>query len=248
MIKLFGPDYARIYDKVMETVPYDSWIEYLETIIYKIGRQNICSILDLACGTGRLAIKLAKRGYFVFGVDQSKYMIEEANKKNPPANCRFFCQQLSQLNLPQTFDLALCLYDGLNYIIDHKKLQKSFAHIRDHLKSNGLFIFDMNTEYAYKMDFFSQSRNEETSLVKYIWDAFYDDKDKICQINLNFKVFRNQKWHSFQEIHLQKAYKTDEIIRMLKSSSFELLFIYEAFTFNRPNKASERIYYVTKKA
>jgi len=77
-------------------------------------------ILDAGCGTGRVAIELARRGYDVVGVDLDPRMLAEARKKAP--DLRWIESDLSGLDLAAldlaALDLAALDLDGLNAAAD----------------------------------------------------------------------------------------------------------------------------------
>ena len=73
-------DFAYVYDEFMEVIPYDEWADYIEKIWHKHHLQPEL-VLDLACGTGGLALELSKRGYDMIGADSSVDMLEEAREK-----------------------------------------------------------------------------------------------------------------------------------------------------------------------
>ena len=77
-------------------------------------------VLDLACGTGNMAIRLAKRGYKVTGVDSSKDMLDVARDKAAREGlCLSFVQQdMRYLESEKQFDAAVCLFDSLNYLLE----------------------------------------------------------------------------------------------------------------------------------
>lgn len=64
-------------------------------------------ILDAGCGTGRVAIRLAERGYHVTGVDSDSSMLAEAHKTAPELD--WVHQDLAALSLPvEPFDAIVC--------------------------------------------------------------------------------------------------------------------------------------------
>ena len=71
---------APLYDELMEGVPYESWVDYLQTLLTRKGLKPK-RILDLACGTGNVTMLLTKLGYEMVGVDIAPGMIEAARTK-----------------------------------------------------------------------------------------------------------------------------------------------------------------------
>ena len=233
------------YDRLMHGVPYKYWVAYLEDIFRNLEIMPK-DILDVACGTGVVSHLLTERDYKVTGFDLSETMIEVAKKNYPHID--FYCQNAKDFELSQTFDVAISLFDSLNYIINKDDLQSAFSQVFKHLKSGGFFIFDMNTEYALANNFFAQVNLNPNDYPQYIWEPDWDEREKICTVNMTFIVKEETgKKREFKEVHIQRAYGIEEITYMLKRSGFEVLNVYSAYRFSKPTKRSDRVYFVAKK-
>lgn len=68
-------------------------------------RLGATSVLDAGCGTGRLAIELARRGHDVVGVDQDPDMLGAARRNAP--DLTWVESDLADLDLGRTFDTAV---------------------------------------------------------------------------------------------------------------------------------------------
>ena len=62
MTESFGPEYADAYDALYADKDYDAECDLLERIFRRVGRP-VRTVLDLGCGTGAHAVRLAQRGY-----------------------------------------------------------------------------------------------------------------------------------------------------------------------------------------
>jgi SAM-dependent methyltransferase len=75
-------------------------------------------ILDVPCGTGRLSVPLAERGFRVTGVDISAELLgdaeQAARKRNVPA--RFERRDMRDLHWPGEFDAAFCFGNSFAYL------------------------------------------------------------------------------------------------------------------------------------
>ena len=94
--------FASVYDIFMEQVEYDQWLRHIHAVWEKYGVKPE-SIIDLGCGTGSIALPLAKEGFDVIGVDLSPEMLTEADHKamEEGVSVRFACQDMTELELPQ---------------------------------------------------------------------------------------------------------------------------------------------------
>ncbi len=235
---------AQHYDQLMGGVPYRLWVEYIENILSRFGARPV-DVLDAACGTGTVSDLLKNKGYNLTGVDIAPDMIDIAKKR--VSGVDFYVSDLAELDLDKTFDLAICLFDSLNYITEDDHLEKAIERISSHLRPGGLFIFDVNTVYALAHHFFDQANLESDNYPKYVWTSDYDNKTRLCTINMIFTVRDNGKERQFKEVHYQKGYLLEELEQMIISAGLELVDKYQAYKFKRPTRRSDRVYFVTRK-
>jgi SAM-dependent methyltransferase len=97
--------YAQTYD---ESVPdWPGEIEFYRGLASEVKRKQE-SLLEVACGTGRVAICLARDGTRTVGLDLSQKMLEVAREKsNGVANIRWVQADMCAFDLGETFGLAL---------------------------------------------------------------------------------------------------------------------------------------------
>ena len=244
-------DVAPLYDLLMHDVPYHIWMEYLGQLL---GERNARPrhVLDLACGTGNVTERLHAQGYSVIGVDIAADMIAEARRKAIANNLpiQYVVQDAAELDLPgRRFDLCVSLFDSLNYVTDPARLQQAMDRVALHLSRNGLFLFDMNSEFALRNRFFDQSNRATDDRLRYDWTSDYFPDTRLCRVNMRF-------WHrdddgletEFKEEHWQFAYREDEIVHMLEAAGFDEISAYQAYTLKPTNRTSDRIFYVARRA
>ena len=241
---------APYYDELMRVVPYEQWVEYVQ-LLWSLHEFAPHRILDAACGTGNVSFELARRGYHVLGVDLSPDMIAVAQNKiapdDLPGTVEFAVADLTRLELQQDFDGATCLYDSLNYILDPHDLALAFASIKNCVRPGGLWVFDMNSDWAFRANLFTQTQRDPRQALHYQWHAHFDRQTHICQVDMRFEK-RGRNGHSqiFNETHRERAYLMEEVLEMLQHSGWNLRGAYDAYTLNRPHARSERWYFVVQ--
>jgi len=238
-------NFAYIYDDFMESVDYEMWTDYLISIFEKF---NIKTDLmcELGCGTGNITSKLVAKSYDVIGLDNSLDMLSVAREKND--NIMYLHQDMRELELFGSVDVFISICDSLNYITDIEDLDLVFSKINYYLNPGGYFIFDLNTEYKFKNILGNNTYTDTNDKGMYIWENYYDKKAKINEYDLTlFMKTSDDLFEKHVETHLEKAYFKKDIKSILKRYNLKLVNSFDAFTFNKPNKKSERIYYVVRK-
>ena len=240
---------AEHYDALMAGVPYGLWVDYVQEILRRLNWRPR-TVLDVACGTGSVAEILAAKGYEVVGVDISPAMVEVARRKSAASGSgtQYQVQDAAELSLPAKFDLAISLYDSLNYVLDEHLLAAAIERVAEHVVSGGLFIFDVNTEYALAHGFFNQSNVGTGVYPRYVWISRYDRESRMCTINMAFEVQeRAGTKRQFTEVHRQRAYTLEELDAMLSQAGFETVARYHAYKFKQPGRRSDRVFFVARK-
>lgn len=119
-------------------------------------------LLELACGSGRLLVPLARDGYTLTGVDDSEEMLalarERLQQEELLSHVTLVQQditrlQLSQLPaLPQKYRLAFIALGSFGHIITRKAQQQALHAIRAHLAIHGTLIIDISNADARYME------------------------------------------------------------------------------------------------
>ena len=132
-------DFARVYDEFMDQTPYDEWLLNILNIFkeYKIDKD--AQVLDLGCGTGKMARKLAREGYQVTAVDNSMDMLEIAASEEDD-HILYVLQDMVSLELPQQVDAAVSICDCMNYILEEEDLKEARSYYGN--RSLRIFLAD----------------------------------------------------------------------------------------------------------
>lgn len=233
------------YDDLMSGVPYWLWVDYLHSLLKRMSFKPK-TILDVACGTGNVSEILASMGYEVTGIDIAPDMIEVAKSKR--SRVSYYVQDMAELDLGDSrFDLAISLFDSLNYITDVDRLAEGIRRVGAHVVDGGVFIFDVNTDYALSHHFFDQASIATDRYPKYIWNSSYDHSTRICTVNMTFEVLEDNMKRQFKEVHIQRGHSIEELTTMLINAGFELVDIFHAYKLRKPTRRSDRIFFVARK-
>ncbi len=186
------------------------------------------SILDLACGTGRLAIPLAQKGSKVVGLDASAPMLALAREKSNELPIEWIQGDIRDFQLNETFDLILMAGNAFQALLSEEEQIQTLNCVRKHLKLSGLFVF--NTRNPQGNDFKDVNEFE-------FWHGFRD------QYGDDVKVYEKQKLNLLQQIatyttkRVWKSKETlthvrlrftpyDQLMKLLKKTGFEVSVMY----------------------
>ncbi|MBQ1261110.1 MAG: class I SAM-dependent methyltransferase [Clostridia bacterium] len=145
---------APIYDAVNGEIDYSAWADFIEAQIKKHYAPRAELVLDLGCGTGRMTLELARRGYDMTGVDYSPEMLDVARdaleKEGLADKTLLLCQDIREFELYGTVDVALCCLDTMNHLTKPKDFRTALSLVHNYLNPDGLFIFDLNGKYKFE--------------------------------------------------------------------------------------------------
>jgi SAM-dependent methyltransferase len=251
-------EFASVYDRLMEDMPYGEWMSFARRCFEMYGMPH--SVVDLGCGTGNLAIPLAKSGFEVYGIDLSADMLAIARSKwdEPPVrgrggSIRWLQQDMRDWELPDPVDAVISFCDCLNYLTEKEDLIRTFRQTFMGLSPGGLFLFDVHAprtfeRYAEEQPFILDEKD-----IAYLWTSEYDPLDQIIRHDLTFFVREPSEsvsydlYRRFEESHQQRAYDPEWLKEQLAAAGFELLHICADFTWQEPHEESERLFYVARK-
>ncbi|GIM28681.1 S-adenosylmethionine-dependent methyltransferase [Clostridium polyendosporum] len=239
--------FANIYDQLIyEDVNYDKISEKIYSLCNKYS-VSFDDYLDLACGTGNVAKRVGKEFKNIFLVDISDDMLVEADKKltEEKIKAKIVCQDMTELNLNRKFDLITCVLDSTNYILEENDLIKYFEGVKNHLKDNGIFIFDINSYYKLSDVLGNNVFTYNSEEVFYVWENIFEDN--IVEMNLTFFVNHEGLYERFDEVHEERAYREEEIESIITKAGLQICDKFDGYTDDKVNKGTERIIYILRK-
>ena len=99
-------------------------------------------VLDAGCGTGRVAVELARRGFDVAGADNDPSMLEVARRSD---DVRWYDADLAALDLPERFDLVVAAGNVVVFLAEGTE-QQVLQRLAAHLVPGGLLVSGWRTD------------------------------------------------------------------------------------------------------
>lgn len=119
----------------------DGHVEHALALARPRGRKA----LDLACGPGRCAIALARRGFTVTGVDRTKLLLDRARARARRAGVpvEWVRADMRDFAREETFDLALSMFTSFGYFDDKDEDLAVLRNVLVSLKPGGVFLMEL---------------------------------------------------------------------------------------------------------
>lgn len=143
---IFDDDFVRTMDRA-DTKIIHREVNFIEQCL---GLEKGATILDLACGTGKHAVELAKRGYAVVGYDLSLNMLalaaDEAQEQGQKLN--FLQGDMREMTFDQVFDGVYSWSTSFGYFDDEKNFDV-LQRMQRALRTGGILVLDIiNRDYV----------------------------------------------------------------------------------------------------
>ena len=203
---------ARIYDLVNGGIPYEKEARMLTTLLETC---NGDSLLDVACGTGKLISFLDTNRYRIAGIDYSKGMLEVARKQNDK-NVQLFQGDMKCFEMYSKYSVVSCLGSAVQYNLSIGDLERTIICL---------------TKHAYKYVIFDVRYCMDKWIDGYVKDKWYeDDKYKVHETwtskresvysiwEPNFYVINkaNKKESTYTDYHKIRLFYCSEIENILQ--------------------------------
>ncbi len=213
-------EFASVYDQLMDDVDYEAWATASLARIAACGAapESVC---DCACGTGGIALELARRGLRVTGVDISESMLRLAADKARAAGVevRLVRQDMCALSLPRPVDAIVSACDGVNYLLTPMRVVQFFGRAREALKKGGVLTFDISAREKLRRMARERVYFEDREGLTYLW--MNRMASGVLTMELSFFLRgADGRYDRFDEVQRQRAHSTEEIRRWLEDAGF----------------------------
>lgn len=150
MTKLYT-DFAELYHRVYPSfIDYDEQYRFYSALLQKYQCRKV---LEVGCGSGRLAERMCAEGWDYWGVDMSTEMLEIARRQVPEA--RFFQGDMREFEGAEPVDAIIIPARSVSYLLENKDVVAAFSCFWKNLARGGKLIFDFidaKTHFANMSD------------------------------------------------------------------------------------------------
>lgn len=182
------------------------------------------TICDFGCGPGLYTDKLQRKGYTVTGIDISEQSLNYARSQNKYVQYKYM--NYTERALPMKVDFIQMIYCDFGVLSPYAQLH-TLNNIKESLKPNGLFFFDVCSEHYY-------INTEESESIETQTDGFYqkgtvevtDTTKKFDDIKLIMRHVKIVGEETKNFYFYDRCYSKKDMTDYLELNGFEVLDIY----------------------
>ncbi len=250
---LFDDKYLATYvDRVTE----ESTRAQLEFL--KKSLPSKATILDLACGYGRLSIPLAREGYRVTGYDFSEYLLNIAQQeaKVTDVGIRFVKGDMRRLHFDNEFDAIINIFTSFGYFESVEDDLDVLKGVHRGLKGGGYFLMDFtNSPKAMSWLYENGAIDRETGeLISEKTETLSNGLTVNQSERLDVGTLRWQMERSWLQNGKERSYRTDvrmyflaELRQLMEEAGLRVERVYGDFDASPYQADSRRILILSRK-
>ncbi|MBW1605688.1 class I SAM-dependent methyltransferase [Lactobacillus sp. Sy-1] len=238
-------EFAALYDELFDPEMYAKWVQFV--------RQNAQpgSLLDLACGNGRLAIELAQHGFQPAGLDLSADMLAIASQKavEHAVDLPLFNGDMIDLVGLPVYQTVTCFDDSICYLADENALGQLFEQVANHLAVDGTFLFDVITPYQTDEVYPGYMYNYHDEDRAFMWRSYEGDAPHSVEHDLSFFNYNPAKdaYDEISELHRERTYPLDTYLSQLQAAGFTNVEVSADFGTQAPKADTTRWFFIAKR-
>ena len=205
-------------------------------------------VLDLACGTGRLAIPIARAGVAVVGVDASPEMLDVARRKAADLpHLELVHGRIETFDLQRQFGVIVLALSSFYCLASVEAQERALRNMRRHLRPGGRLVMDMFVPSAAHVGkpltgnqageatrLVARLSDPVTGYVHLIWEAAHHiPNEQVYEVNRTIHTFdgRGRSTGDVRYFWLRDRYvHRFEMQHLLRLCGFEIVELYGGFT------------------
>jgi len=243
-------DFALVYDRLMADVDYAAWGAHYLALLRERGVPDGALVLEAACGTGSLSLRLA-RHYALLPGDISEAMLSVAAKKARDAGLRltFTKQDMRSLRAHKQVDAIVSGCDGVNYLLTPAALGAFLKSANASLKPGGCLAFDVSSPDKLRRVLGGAPQLLRGEDICYIWENAWDEARGLLHLSLSIFVEEAPgSYRRIEEEQTQRAWTQQELTAAMTEAGFTGVRCYANFSLEPPLPASQRLHFSAVKA
>jgi SAM-dependent methyltransferase len=204
-------------------------LDFVDSCLRTHAGDGVVRVLEPACGTGRILVSLAARGYEVLGYDRSPEMVAFAQEKLRRAGGRVMRGDMTTFRPPGVFDAAINLVNSIGYLLEDSDVSAHLARVGEALRPGGVYLVQLSYggEPPEQASFGPWPNARAGLRTELTWRVAREDPEarrsyQECRIVAS----RGQERRVIEEPHVLRYWTQEDFDALVKGSPFELEAVY----------------------
>lgn len=207
------PRLAAVYDTLNPREPqYDFYVE--------LAGDSPIAVLDMGCGTGRLACALARRGHRATGADPAPAMLDVAGRQPGAEDVTWVLSDAAGFDLDRQFDLIVMTGHVFQVFLEDDDAIAALTNLRRHLAPEGCIAFETRNPEVREWDTWRPEVTRETLDVPGVGpvDVHYDIAAEDGQLVTFETHFRFASGKTHVAPHTLRFMGRDDLKRLIEAT------------------------------
>ena len=215
--------------------------DFLEACFGRYATGGVRHVLDIACGPGHHALRLARRGYHVTGLDLSPESIDYLRRKAAADGLPIegVVGDMTDFRLLEPADAAICMQDSQGHLLTNEALVAHLRAVAANLRDGGVYVFDrlIPNRWANPKLTWAWTRRRGGVTVRTTFRSLdgYDPVRQICDELMRFEITENGTRRVVTQRHKTRIVFPQELRALVDlAGSFEFVGWFSGFNLRRP--------------
>ncbi|MGE5690344.1 MAG: class I SAM-dependent DNA methyltransferase [Pseudomonadota bacterium] len=203
-----GYDAPTYGDRIADV--YDEWYAELDpapAVEFLAGLAGEGRALELAIGTGRIALPLAERGVEVHGIDASERMVEKLRAKPGGDRIPVSIGDFADVGVEGTFRVVFVAFNTFFALEDQEEQVRCFANVASHLDEDGVFVIEAFVPDLTRFDRGQRVSSPRMGLDHVLLDV--SQHDPVAQVSFSQHVLIEDGRTSIYPVRVRYAWPSE---------------------------------------
>jgi ubiquinone/menaquinone biosynthesis C-methylase UbiE len=228
-------------------------IDFYKELAIKQGRRA----LELGVGTGRVAIELAKANVTVWGIDDSKYMLNVAKHKlekesvSVRKRVKLRLGDMRNFRLKERFPCVYVPSATFEHCITNEDQKRCLTSVYNALEITGILAFDISQPFNKKPESSWWIDRRELDAEKEVVRTIFSRRNpatNVVSLNLFFEVYQSgrlkERYHEYGEARISSK---KEVETLLEIVGLKVIEVYGNFDKSKYSPESQRAIFIVGK-
>jgi len=228
--------FPAVYDTAFQFRNEQKAVDFIEWCISTYVDIPVCSVVDIACGTGHHTREFVRREYITYGIDINHEICQYAQWRADAEslNMTVLCDDMVDFSLPVCCELAVNFFDSLTYIVDRQSLINHFNAVSRVLAPGGLYIVELGVIDHFDNhnveEVWTEVRRDFAVTTTYLRDAWINPENSTFEEQCSFRAVCREHVACFNVKFLKSALYFEQLDRMVRQTGvFTPLAYYDDF-------------------